>query len=162
MASAPSADVELSALSGDARPLANWLTTFPLVLVVVDPYTLQSSWILNTARRFLANYRAADCRTAWLCTSGAADAERFLGPLAKEFLTFADPDRLAVKSLGLETLPAVVVIRQDGSLLSWAEGWEPEAWRIVAEELSAQTSWSRPQVPAPGDPVAFPGTPALG
>jgi hypothetical protein len=55
-----------------------------------------------------------------------------------------------------------VVIRQDGSLLGAAEGWDPPAWHAVAEELTALTSWSRIAIPGPGDPVAYPGTPALG
>jgi hypothetical protein len=161
VATAPSTDVELASTAGESRPLNDWLVTFPLALAVIDPYTHESAWLLNTIERIFAVYRGADCRVAWLVTGPPAAAVEFLGPLAAEYLSFADPDRAVVRSLGLETLPAFVVIRQDGSLLGAAEGWDPPAWRAVAEDLTRLTSWSAPLVPAPGDPVAYPGTPAL-
>jgi hypothetical protein len=150
VATAPSVDVELASVRGEARPFGNWLTTFPLVLAVVDPYTHESAWILKTAQRILENY------------AGAAGSLQFLGSLADEFLAFADPDRAVVKSLSLTVLPALVVVRQDGSLLGAAEGWVPEEWRALCEDLTRLTSWSRPSVPAPGDPSAYPGTRAAG
>ncbi|HEV8299244.1 MAG TPA: hypothetical protein VGQ20_18180, partial [Acidimicrobiales bacterium] len=112
--------------------------------------------------RIFAIYRGADCRVAWLVTGPADAANEFLGPLADDYLAFVDPGRAVVRSLGLSTLPAFVVIRQDGSLLGAAEGWDPPAWRAVAEDLTRLTSWSLPSIPAAGDPIAYPGTPALG
>jgi hypothetical protein len=162
VATAPSVDVQLSAVNGQSRPFGEWLTTFPLVLAVVDPYTHESSWILKTVRRIFDTYAGADCRVAFLATADAAGTKQFLGPLCDEFLAYADPDRLVVKSLQLEVLPALVVVRQDGSLLGAAEGWVPEEWRALCEDLTRLTSWSRPTVPAAGDPNAYPGTPALG
>ncbi len=162
VATAPSIDVELASVRGEARPFGNWLTTFPLVLVVVDPYTHESAWILKTAQRVLENYAGADCRVAFLATADAAGSLEFLGSLADEFLAFADPDRAVVKSLSLTVLPALVVVRQDGSLLGAAEGWVPEEWRALCEDLTRLTSWSRPNVPAAGDPPAYPGTPTAG
>ena len=162
MATAPSVDVELASINGESRPFGEWLTTFPLALAVVDPYTHESSWILKTTRRIFENYAGADCRVAYLATADAAGTKQFLGPLADEFLAFADPDRLVVKSLQLEVLPAFVVVRQDASLLGAAEGWVPEEWRALCEDLTRLTSWSRPNIPAVGDPNAYPGTPALG
>ena len=35
---------------------------FHLAIVVLDPYTYESSWILDTATRVLRNFAAADCR----------------------------------------------------------------------------------------------------
>jgi hypothetical protein len=162
VATAPSVDVELASVRGEARPFGNWLTTFPLVLAVVDPYTHESAWILKTAQRVLENYAGADCRVAFLATADAAGSLQFLGSLADEFLAFADPDRAVVKSLSLTVLPALVVVRQDGSLLGAAEGWVPEEWRALCEDLTRLTSWSRPNVPGVGDPPAYPGTPAAG
>ncbi|MDH4170818.1 MAG: hypothetical protein OEW42_14640, partial [Acidimicrobiia bacterium] len=66
-----------------------------------------------------------------------------------------------VRSLGLETLPALVAIRQDGQLIGSAEGWDPDSWRTVTEQLSELLSWHRPVLPGPGDPLAYPGTAAL-
>jgi hypothetical protein len=161
VATAPDAQVVLDPIQGDAYSLEDWLTTFPLVLVILDPYTHQSSWILDTAARVLANFRGADCRVGWLVTADKDGARQFLGPLANEFLTFADPDRNLVRALGLQSLPAFVALRQDGSVLGAAEGWAPDAWREVAQALVELTSWSRPNIPAPGDPNPYPGTPAL-
>lgn len=158
---APSTDVELVTTRGDRQPLRSWLTTFPLVLGVVDPYTHESAWLLDTIARIFRVYSGADCRVAWLVTGPPDDAKRVLGPLGEEFLTFADADRTVVKSLGLSTLPAFVVIRQDGTLLGAAEGWDPPAWNEVAADLTQLTGWSRIVIPGPGDPVAYPGTPAL-
>src|SRR5690606_19873498 len=115
-----------AALGGEARPIDEWLTMFQLLTVVVDPYTHESAWILKTARRFLAHFSGADCRVAWTVTADEADAKRFLGPLADECLTFADPDRALVKGLDLQELPALVYIRQDLAVVGQAEGWDPE------------------------------------
>lgn len=162
MAAAPDQNLDVALASGASRPLGDWLTTFPLVLAVVDPYTHESAWILPTVKRIFDGFRGADCRIAWVATADANGAKLFLGPLAESFLTFVDPDRTLVKSLGLSTLPALVALRQDGSVLAAAEGWDPTTWRDVAGAVATFTSWSRPLVPAKGDPVAYPGTPALG
>jgi hypothetical protein len=90
------------------------------------------------------------------------EATQFLGPYAKEFLTFADPDRRIVDAFGLTTLPALVHVRQDLSVAATAEGWEPQAWREVTDNLSKAMGWTRPVVPAPTDPRPFPGTSARG
>jgi len=161
VATAPDPELELEHLSGEARPLSDWLTTFPLVLAVIDPYTHESAWILKTIARIFEGFRGADCRVAWLVTADRDGTKQFLGPMADDFLTYIDPGRVMVKSLQLSVLPALVVLRQDGSLLGAAEGWNPATWRPLAEELAQFTSWSKPTIPVKGDPVAYPGTPAL-
>lgn len=161
MASDPPADVSFTTIAGDSRSLAAWLTTFPLLLIVVDPFTIQSSWLLDTARRVMQGFANADCRVAWLATADADGTRRFLGPLADEFLTFVDGDRSVVRALDLDTLPAVVLIRQNATVGASAEGWDPGTWREVAEAVAELTGWSQPPIPAPGDPSPYPGTPAL-
>jgi hypothetical protein len=161
VATAPDPSIDLEHVSGEARPLSDWLTMFPLVLAVIDPYTHESAWLLTTIRRIFETFRGADCRVAWLVTADRDGAKQFLGPLADEFLTYIDPHRTLVKSLELAVLPSLVILRQDSSLLGAAEGWDPATWRPLAEELSELTSWSKPTIPAKGDPVAYPGTPAL-
>lgn len=151
-------DFELTPLDGESRSLSEWLTTFPLVPVVIDPYTHESAWILDTAHRILTAYKGADCRPCWIVAASAADAKQFLGPYADEFLTFADPDRAALKGWGIEAAPAFALVRQDGNVVAKAEGWDPESWREVAEAIDSQTKWSRPQLPADGDPAPFAGT----
>jgi hypothetical protein len=161
VASNPSLDVVLNSLGGESRPLEEWLTTFNLASVLLDPYTNESSWILKTAARILDGFRGADVRVNFVVTCGPDDAKAFLGPLTEEFLVFCDPDRLLVKSLGLSSLPAFAFIGMDGELLKYAEGWNGPEWRDVADAIAKATAWSSQQIPANGDPVPFKGTPAL-
>jgi hypothetical protein len=155
------ADLVLTPLDGQGRTVAEWLTTFHLVHMVVDPYTNESSWILDTAARIMREFGGAGARVTWLVTADADGARSFLGPLATEFLTFVDPDRVAVKALGLERLPAFVFVIQGGQVEAVAEGWSPTAWRKVAESIATLTAWSRPTIPERADPPAYAGTAAL-
>ncbi len=91
MATNPPADLVLSPLGGRARPLVEWLTTFHLATVALDPYTNESSWILDTAARILRDFSGAAVRVNFLITCGPDEARQFLGPLAEEFLVFCDP-----------------------------------------------------------------------
>ncbi|MGK2957510.1 MAG: hypothetical protein ACSLFB_03745 [Acidimicrobiales bacterium] len=154
------AELELTPINGDTTTLQQWLTTFHLVLVILDPYTNESAWLLPTVARTLRVYSDADCRVGLLTTSSAEEARQFLGPYAQEFLTFADPDRSVAKGLGLSKLPAIVHIRQDLSIAGFAEGWDPPEWRKVTEALSESMQWSKPVIPGPRDPAPFAGSPA--
>jgi hypothetical protein len=162
VATDPRPDLVLSPLGAEARPLSEWLTTFHLASVVLDPYTNESSWILPTARRILEALRGSDARVNFIVTADETDTRTFLGPLVDEFLCFTDSDRLAVKSLGLDGLPAFVFIRVDGTVPAAAEGWNPKEWRAVAEAITAATAWKAPDIPVVGDPGAFHASPALG
>lgn len=155
-------DLSLKPLDGDARDLEEWLTTFHLASVVLDPYTNESSWILKTAVRILEGYRDSHARVTLIVTATDDDARRFLGPLADQFLVFCDPDRAVVKALGLSQLPAFVFIRVDGEVVASTEGWNPAGWREVADAVTATTKWRTPMIPAPGDPAPFAGSPADG
>jgi len=75
---------------------------------------------------------------------------------------FTDPDRVAVKALGLTQLPAFLFIRVDGTVTAATEGWSALAWRAVADTVAAATAWSAPDIPLVGDPGPFHGSPALG
>ena len=152
-------DLELTPLDGETRTLGDFMTTFPLVPVVLDPYTNESAWILDTAHRFLTHFKGADCRPCWIVTCGADDARTYLGPYGEEFLSFADPDRRVAGGLGVREAPAVLLVRQDGEVVSKAEGWNSDEWRTVAEAVAELSHWSRPAMPAPGDPAAYSGTP---
>jgi hypothetical protein len=157
----PNSDLSLKPLKGDARPLHEWLTTFNLASVVLDPYTNESSWILPTAVRILNQFRGADVRVNFIIACGADEARTFLGPLADEFLVFPDEDRSIIKALGLSELPAFVVIQTDGTIPANAQGWNAAEWKAVAEYITKITKWTPPAIPAPGDPGSFRGTPAL-
>ena len=154
-------EAQLHQVGGVSRPLLEWLTTFHMATVVLDPFTHESSWLLDTARRILTTFSGADVRVAFVVSGTDSEgAHKFIGPLANEILCLADPDREFVHSLGLSTLPAFVTIRQDGYQIGIAEGWDPEAWRSVATDLANLTAWTRPEIPAAGDPMPYVGTPA--
>ncbi|HUF99734.1 MAG TPA: hypothetical protein VMM60_16525 [Ilumatobacter sp.] len=154
-------DLQLTPLGGEPRDLDDWLTTFHLASVIVDPYTNESSWVLKTAVRILEGFRGSDVRVNFVVTSNADDARKFLGPLTDSFLVFTDPERTFVKAAGIERLPAFAFIRVDGDVTA-ATGWNPTEWREVADSISAITSWRTPQIPAASDPGVFAGSPAFG
>lgn len=154
-------DVEMHPVGGRSRTLAEQLKLFHLAAVVLDPFTYESSWLLETAGRILSTFSGADCRTAMILTCDAAGATEFVGPWADKLMIFADPDREFTKAVGLAELPAFIHIAMDLSIVGKAEGWDPETWRPIAENLADMMSWSRPQIPVAGDPVPFEGTPAL-
>jgi hypothetical protein len=155
------ADLELAPLHGSPHQLRAWLTTFHLVAAVLDPYTSESAWLLPTVTRIFRVYDEADCRVAIVVTCSPEEARQFLGPYANEFLVFPDPQRAVVKAFGLERLPALVHVRQDLSIANAAQGWDPDEWRALTDDLSRAMSWSRPVIPGPRDPGPYLGTPAL-
>lgn len=149
----------LSSINGQGRTVRQWLVTFHLLFVAVDPDNDRSSWIVPTAARVLTGYEQADCRVAWLVAGTAADARRFLGRWASDVLTFADPDLAVVRAFGLGSLPAIVHVGMDGSVVNAVEGWDPAEWRRLTAELSRIVGWSRPVIPLPSDPGPFAGAP---
>lgn len=159
MATNPPPDLVLSPIDGPGRAVRHWLTVFHLVFVAVDPYREQSVWIVPTAARILSNYEQADCRVAWLVAGDASDARRLLGRWASDILTFTDPDLTAVKAFGLATLPAIVHLAMDGTIVNAVEGWDPAEWRRVTADLSKIVAWTRPVIPMPTDPGPFAGAP---
>jgi hypothetical protein len=162
MATDPPAALVLAPLQGEPRTIAEWVTTFHLALVAVDPFTYESAWLLEEAGRILDTYSAADVRVGWLVTGSADEARQFLGPWAEKLLTFTDPERQAVKALGLEQLPAFVHIDMAGQVASAAEGWQPDEWRSAIAELALTLSWTQPSIPGPGAPGPFRGSPVAG
>jgi hypothetical protein len=155
-------DLPLKPVDSDERTLGEWLTNFHMAAVVLDPYTYESAWILKTALRILDHFRGADCRVVFIVTGSDDEARQFLGPLTEQVLTLCDPDRALAKAAELEQLPAFIHLTPGGLLTAKAEGWDPGAWREVAVALSKRMSWTHPLIPVAGDPVAYPGSPALG
>ncbi|MFA5565814.1 MAG: hypothetical protein WC184_08700 [Acidimicrobiia bacterium] len=154
-------DVQLKPIDHDARPLGEWLTNFPIAAVVLDPYTHESAWILDTARRVLEHFRPADVRVTLIVAGDDEEAKAFLGPITKEFFVLCDPDRAFVKAAELESLPALIHVAQEGSIVGKAEGWNPLEWRDVTKRLALRLHWSAPHVPGGSDPRPYPGSPAL-
>ncbi|MDP8993278.1 MAG: hypothetical protein M3N31_09565 [Actinomycetota bacterium] len=162
MVANPPPDLQLTAVDGPDLTLTQWLTTFDLVFVALDPSAAPSRWILPTAERVLTNFYEADCRVAWLVAGTAEDAAGLLGDRAERMLVFPDPERAAISAFGLERLPALVHVGTDGSVVGAAEGWDPAEWRAVLNRLAKDMAWIPPVVPEPGDPGPFEGSPALG
>lgn len=154
-------DLVLDSIRGDGYALRDWLTSYPLLLVALDPYTHESAWIIETAGRFLEHYAPSDIRVGWLVTADDDGCRQFLGPWAERVLTFADPEREAVEALGFERLPGLAFVRSD-RYTEVVNGWDPDGWRRVAEVLARILSWTRPVIPRPGDPTPYTGTPVKG
>ena len=162
VASHPAPGTVLRPLAGPPRPLSQYLTTFHLLVVALDPYTNESAWILDTAGRVLETFASADCRVGWLVAADGDGCRSFLGPWADRFTTFADPDRDLIGQLALGRLPALVALAMDASVIGAAEGWNPTEWQRVTDELARIVRWKGPSLPAPGDPAPYQGTPARG
>ena len=159
MAANPPPDLALVPITGRTRSVRELLTTFHLLFVAVDPSNVRSRWIVPTAARVLTEYEQADCRVAWLVAGDAADARKFLGRWATDITTFADPDLTAVRAFGLGTLPAIVHLGMDGTVVNAVEGWDPPAWSALTSELSRRMQWSKPHIPVAADPGPFHGAP---
>jgi hypothetical protein len=158
-----SSDLTISEINGHQQTLSEWLTMFNLLAVVIDPYTHQSGWILPTAGRLFNHYAEADIRCCFVVASDAEGAKSYLGPFGRDYLTLLDPDRALIGQLALESLPAMVHIHQDGTVGASAQGWQPREWSSVLDGVEEAMDWrSRPQLPQPGDPGPFEGTPAAG
>jgi len=155
VASTASLDVTLTPLTGKGRTLKEWLTTFHLAVVALDPFDNQGAWILPIAKRVLHHFSQADVRVALLLPATPDECRRFLGPLVNEFLTFSDPDSSAIKGMGLTRLPAFVHVAMDGTIEGKSEGWQPNEWQAICDNLARVTSWSSPVVERDGDPAAF-------
>src|SRR5690606_4474202 len=136
-----SADIVLPPIGGEERTLEELTSLFHLVGGAIDPYEYESSWILATAGRILTEYEEADCRVAWLVTAPEEDAVTFLGPWAERMLTLCDPNRIAVNALGITEIPALVHIGTDRSVVGKADGWDPDAWKPITDNLARVMSW---------------------
>ena len=63
-------------MDGTEQTIAQWLTYFNLLTVIIDPYTHESGWIIPTADRIFAHYEEADIRCAFVVTGDGDGAAR--------------------------------------------------------------------------------------
>jgi len=157
----PDSTLTLLTSKGVSRTLDDWTTMFHLCLVVLAPTPAAAAWI-PVAQRIFATFRDADCRCAFVIPANHQVAERLLGPVESEVLTFVDPNLELVHSLGLERLPAFVHLRQDTTVVAASEGWDPHDWQRVAREVGKAMAWTVPEVAGPGDPRPSRGWPVSG
>ena len=80
-------------MDGAEQTLAQWLTYFNLLTVIIDPYTHESGWIIPTADRIFAHYEEADIRCAFVVTGDGDGARQYLGKYAEKWLVLTDQDR---------------------------------------------------------------------
>lgn len=160
VATNPPPELVLTPLVGPPKTIEETLTMFHLLLVVLDPFTNESAWILRTAQRVLHTFRESDCRVGYVITGTADDARLFLGERANDISVYLDRDRELVKGLGLATLPAIVHLGMDGTVVNAAEGWGAAQWKGVTDPLARVCSWAAPVLPEFSDPGAFAGSPS--
>jgi hypothetical protein len=156
MAQDPDLTVELTTTRGVTRSLDDWTTNFHLAVTVL-PGRPEAAPYVRIGRRIADVLGGSDCRPAFLVVGNERAARRVLGSVMDEYFCFLDPDGAFVKAVGLERLPAFVHIRLDGTLAGAAEGWDPDAWDDAVARLAKEMAWTRPLIPAPGDPPPFAG-----
>lgn len=153
------ADTLLAPLRGPTRSIRQLTTTFQLVVAVLDPFTYESAWILETAGKVLRHFGEADCRVGLVVTANEEQARLFCGPWTDEVITYTDPDYTAAKAMGLSSLPALVHIDQHHTVRNAAEGWDPTEWRTLVADIASAMSWTKPVLPSANDLASFTGAP---
>lgn len=155
------AGVQLHTRLGTTRTIGELTTLFDLCLVVVDgrrPRQLHElEPIVDRLDRGLGD---ADCTVGVLAVGiGAGDACRLAGRLAERVAVFADPDGSAAAALGVAGAPALVWVDTEPTVRAAVEGWDGHAWRPVVAALARKLAWTKPLVPAPGDPAPIAARP---
>ena len=156
MAQDPDLTVELTTARGVTRTLDDWTTSFHLAVTVL-PGRGEGAAYVRIGKRIADVLGGSDCRPAFLIVGNERSARRVLGSALDDYLCFLDPTGAFIKAVGISKLPAFVHIRVDGSLAGAAEGWDPNAWDDAVERLAKEMAWTRPLIPAPGDPPPFSG-----
>jgi hypothetical protein len=158
VATNPDPTLKLTTLQGVTRTLDDWSTMFNLCLVIL-PARAEAAAFVPIGDRIFATMGDADARASFVVAGPESVAKRLLGTEIERNVVFVDPDLELVHALGLERLPALVLLRQDTSVVAAAEGWDPKEWHEVVVEIGKMLAWTRPELASPGDPAPFPGWP---
>jgi hypothetical protein len=150
--------LQITSYKDVTRTLDDWTTVFNIAVIVL-PDRPEGALFIPVIERIYATFGASDVRTLVCVPSTKAIAKRILGTGVDKWLVWCDPDHAFVNSLGLERLPAFLMLRQDTSLVTAAQGWSPTEWQRVAHEIAKKEHWTSPQVSAKGDPAPTPGWP---
>ena len=154
----PNPQLQLTSYKGVTRTLDDWATVFNLAIVIL-PSRPEASSFVPVIERIFATFGDSDVRTIVCVPSTATITRRIVGDAVDKWLVWCDPDAELAASLGLERLPAFVVLRQDTSLVGAAQGWSPSEWQKVADEIARRQHWTSPVVSGRGDPAPTPGWP---
>lgn len=158
MAQNPDPALALTSIRGVTRTLDDWATVFNLAIVMLPARPEAAVWV-PVIERMYATLGDSDVRTAILVTTNETLTRRILGDAADRWLVFCDPDEALPRGLGLERLPAFVHLRQDTSVAACTEGWSPQAWQDVADEIARSKHWTSPQVADRRNPPPTAGWP---
>ena len=158
MAKNPDPLLPLTSYKGVTRTLDDWATIFNIALIVV-PDRPEGAAFVPVIDRIFATLGDSDARTIVCVPSTKAITKRILGDAVDRWLVWCDADRAFVESLGLERLPAFLMLRQDTTLVTAAQGWSPTEWQRVANEIARKEHWTTPIVHGRGDPAPTPGWP---
>ena len=159
MAQNPNPLLPITSYTGVTRTLDDWATVFNIALIVLPD---RPGGRRRSSRSSTASSRrsaTATCARSCACRRRKAITKRILGDAVDRWLTWCDPDRALVDSLGLERLPAFLMLRQDTQLVTAAQGWSPTEWQRVAHEIARKEHWTTPIVAGRGDPAPTPGWP---
>ena len=158
MAKNPDPSLPLTSYKGVTRSLDDWTTVFNIAVIVV-PDRPEGAAFVPVIDRIFATFGDSDVRTIVCVPSTKAITKRILGDAVDRWLVWCDADRAFVESLGLERLPAFLMLRQDTTLVTAAQGWSPTEWQRVANEIAHREHWTTPIVLGRGDPAPTPGWP---
>ena len=148
----------ITSYKGVTRTLDDWTTVFNIALIIL-PDRPEAAAFVPVVDRIFATFGDSDVRTIVCVPSTKAITKRVLGDAVDRWLTWCDPDRALVASLGLERLPAFLLLRQDTQLVTAAQGWSPTEWQKIADEIARKEHWTTPLVAKRGDPAPTPGWP---
>jgi hypothetical protein len=150
--------LQITSYKDVTRTLDDWATVFNLAVIVL-PDRPEGAAFVPVVERIFATLGDSDVRTIVCVPSTKTIAKRILGDAVDRWLVWLDPDRAFVESLGLERMPAILMLRQDTSLVTAAQGWSPTEWQRVANEIARHEHWTTPLVAGRGDPAPTPGWP---
>lgn len=155
------ASISLATPAGQVRTVGGLTTLFDLCLAVVDGVRPgQARTLEPVIDRIDRTLSGADCTVGVLAVGvDATDAANMLGPLAQRVAVLADPDGTAAAALGVTAGPALVWVTTEPAVRAAVAGWDGATWRPVLAELARKLAWTRPLMPAPGDPEPLPGRP---
>ncbi|MDQ1480164.1 MAG: hypothetical protein QOI44_1025 [Actinomycetota bacterium] len=150
--------LQITSYKGVTRTLDDWATVFNLAVIVL-PDRPEGAAFVPVVERIFATLGDSDVRTIVCVPSTKTIAKRILGDAVDRWLVWLDPDRAFIESLGLERMPAILMLRQDTSLVTAAQGWSPTEWQRVTNEIARHEHWTTPLVAGRGDPAPTPGWP---
>ena len=158
MAKNPNPLLQITSYAGVTRTLDDWTTVFNIAVIVL-PDRPEGAAFVPVIDRIYGTFGDSDVRTIVCVPSTKTITKRILGNAVDRWLTWIDPDRALVESLGLERLPALLMLRQDTSLVTAVQGWSPTEWQKTTAEIARKEHWSTPIVTGRGDPAPTPGWP---